>query len=243
MLDLVVSAFECQGIETTRVAHGAEAAAILTDKPYLLLILCIAEVDGADLRVLPHLSTASPDTPIVLALPPPSLKMALGAIRLGAFDLLILPPTMETVKDLLVRARHQRQHRTLQRLADVSQLSSWFAHEVRNPLSGILNSAQLLIEGSASSDPVRYYLKIIVEEGDRLEAFLRRVTELGRIARGPFVPTVLNAVAERALAHAGPRLKAQGIRLTRRFDPQLPEVRIDVPRVDLAISRMIANAT
>lgn len=241
-LDLVASAFECQGVDTTVVEHCADVAATLPDKPYLLMILCLAKVEEADLGVISRLLAALPDTPIVLALPPPSLEIALQAIRFGAFDLLLLPPSMETVKDLLVRARFLRQNRALRRLAALSQISSWFAHEVRNPLSGILSSAQLLIEGSASSDPTQRYLKIIMEECSRLEQFLRRLTEVGRSSRGPVVPTDLNGVAEQVLVRAVPRLRAQGIRLLRRLDSQLPGVRIDVARVELAISRIIENA-
>lgn len=250
-LDVVVSAFECQGVETAIAPHCVEAATTLSDKPYLLGVLCLKKVEGEDVKVLLRLLNASPDTPIVLALPPPSLEMALQAIRLGAFDLLILPTTTETVKDLLVRARALRQDRVLRRLTAASKLSSWFAHEVRNPLSVILTSAQLSIEVSAgstrpttgSSDPAQRYLKIIVEECNRLEQFLKRLTEVGRSSRGPVVPADLNGVVERALTRAVPQLMAQGIQLQRSLDSQLPEVRIDVVRVDLAVFRMIAVAT
>lgn len=242
-VDLVTSAFECQGVEAARVAYRAEAAAVLLDKPHLLLILCLAEVGGADLELLPRPSAASADTPTVFAVPSPSLEMALRAVHLGAFDLLILPPTGKAVRELLVRARLHRKNMILRRLATLSPLLGRFAHEVRNPLSGILTSAQLLSESSPQSDPLQRYLKIIVEEGGRLEQSLRRMIKLGRSFRGPLVPAALNAVVERALDSAGPQLKAQGIRLTRRFDPQLPEVWIDVPQVELAISRVIDNAT
>lgn len=242
-VDLVASAFECQGVETARIACRAEAATALRDKPHLLLILCLAEVDGADLRRLPRPSAASADTPIVFAVPSPSLEIALRAVHLGAFDMLILPPTGKAVRELLVRAHLHRKNMILRRLATLAPFLGRFAHEMRNPLSGILTVAQLLIERSTQSDPVQCYLKIIVEEGGRLEQSLRRVNELGRSARGPFVQTALNAVVERVLDYAGPRLKAQDIRLTRRLDPQLPEVWIDVPQVELAVSRVIDNAT
>ena len=250
-LDVVVSAFECQGVETAIAPHCVEATTTLSDKPYLLAVLCVKKVEGEEVKALLRLLNASLDIPIVLAMPPSSLEMALQAIRLGAFDLLILPTTTETIKDLLIRARALRQGRVLRRLTAASQLSRWFAHEVRNPLSVILTSAQLSIEGSAgsamlttgSSDPAQRYLKIIVEECNRLEQFLKSLTEVGRSSRGPVVPADLNGVAERALTRAVPQLMAQGIRLQRSFDSQLPEVRIDVARVDLAVFRMIAVAT
>lgn len=241
-MDLVASAFECQGAKTTRAACRADAATVIRDAPHLLLVLCPAEVDTADLRPLPHPSAASTDTPTVLAVPSPSADMALRAIRLGAFDLLILPPTGQAIRELLVRACLHRKNMMLRRLVTLSPLLDRFIHDVRNPLAGILAGVQLLRERISRSDSLQRYLEIIVEEGDRLERSLRRVIELGRSVRGPRVPTALNAVVERALDAAGPRLKAQDIRLTRRFDPQLPEVWISAPQIELAVSRMIENA-
>lgn len=241
-VDVVVAAFKCQGVEVSRIAHCDEVTATLSDKPYLLVIFCLAEVDGAGVGAVSRLLAAFPDTPIVLAAATLSLDLAHRAIRLGAFDLLILPHAEETINALLIRARLHRRDMILRRLAAIAQFSGWFAHEVRNPLSGILNSAQLLIGGSTSPDLPPRYLKLIVQEGERIEQFLRCVTEFGRFHRGPAIPAALNAVATRAVSRATPRLQRQSIQLEQDFDPQVPEVRMDVLRVELAISRLIANA-
>jgi nitrogen-specific signal transduction histidine kinase len=146
------------------------------------------------------------------------------------------------VRSLLGRARTLRQAALLRKLTVLAQVSNWFVHEVRNPLSGILNSAQLLSEKSSPSCCGHDYLKIITEEGDRLEQFLRRLTEVGRSSKGPIVPVVLNAVAERALSRARPRIRKQGIRVRRRFDPRLPEVQIEAESVEQVIWHLVAGA-
>jgi signal transduction histidine kinase len=68
------------------------------------------------------------------------------------------------------------------------------------------------------------------------------MTELGRTHRGLSLSTSLNAVVEQALACAEPQLQRQGIQLKRDFDPRVPEVLIDVTRMEAAVSRVIANA-
>ncbi len=241
-VDLVVAAFEYQGVEVSRIEHQSDVAATLANKPYLLVISCLEKMESTEPNGLSRMVAASADTPIVPAVFTLNLEMALAAIRLGAFDVLALPSTTEVVGNLLVRARLYRQETVLRHLGIFSQSSSWFAHEVRNPLSGILNSAQLLREGAVSSALVRRRLGIIIEEGHRLEQFLRRMTELGRIRRGLSLSTSLNAVVEQVLARAEPQLQRQGIQLKRDFDPQVPEVPIDVTRMEAAVSRLIANA-
>lgn len=241
-VDLAATAFQRQGVAVTRIECCADVSAILSDTPHILVIRCLRTSERRDLKDLPRVLSAAPDTLIVPASFTVSLDMALAAIRLGAFDILTLPSTADAVRALLDRARLHRQEMALRRLGTLSQLSRWFAHEVRNPLSGILNSAQLLTGGFASSDLLERYLQLIVQEGERIEEFLKRVTELGRSQRGPLGSASLNGVAERALARAKPQLHHQHIQLKREFDPRVPEVHIDAARMESAVSRLIANA-
>ncbi|HWR20673.1 MAG TPA: hypothetical protein VN444_02290, partial [Verrucomicrobiae bacterium] len=103
-IDLVVTAFEHQGVEVSRIEHQSDVAATLANKPYLLVIFCLEKMESTDLNGLSRLVAASADTPIVPAVFTLSLEMALAAIRLGAFDVLVLPSTTEAVRNLLVRA-------------------------------------------------------------------------------------------------------------------------------------------
>lgn len=241
-VDLVATAFERQKVAVARMERCADVTVALADTPYLLVIVCVAGEDEADLGVVSRLSVAVPDTPIVPAVAPSGLDLALPAVRRGAFDIMALPPEEETIHVLLMRTRLHRRHMILRRLAIISQFSGWFAHEVRNPLSGILNSAQLLTGESVVSDRLQRYRKLILQEGVRIEEFLKRVTEFGRFQRGPLIRASLNTVAERALSRAEPELRRRHIRPECDFDSRLPEVRMDVPRVEAAVSRLIANA-
>lgn len=238
----VASVLDRLGVEAIRVENLTEAPAILSTQPHLLVVLCLDEIESEGLVLLARLLKVCQDTPVVPVASFASLEIALRVIRLGAFDLLIRPLTEETVRGLLGRARALRQAALLRKLTVLAQLSNWFVHEVRNPLSGILNGAQLLTEKSSPSGPGHDYLKIITEEGDRLERFLRRLTEVGRSSHGPIVPVVLNAVVERALSCSRPHIRTQGIRVQRRFDPRLPEVQIEVESVERVIRHVIEGA-
>lgn len=241
-VDTVATAFQHQEVDVARIERYADASAAISNKPYLLVIVCLAQIESADLNALRGLVTDCPDVLIVPALCAPDLEMALTVIRLGAFDVLTLPFTADAMKNLLVRARLRRQDTALHRLDTFRKLSMWFAHEARNPLSCILNTAQLLWEGSAASALVQRRLKIIIEEGDRLEQYLRRMTELGPSRRVVRCPASLNAVTERALARAQSQFQRQGIQLEHGFDLQVPETPLDVAQMELAIFRLLTNA-
>lgn len=242
-LDRAVGVCAHLGIEVSQITRHAEVRRTSSATVYSLILLCLEQEDRNALEeVMPRLSQAWPDTPVALAVPHPSLEFALTAFRLGTFDLLIQPLTADTVAAVLCRARIWQQAQLVRKLQHLAQLCGWFAHEVRNPLSGILTSGQVLMEGSNLTDHSREYLQIIVEESLRLERFLHRLIEIGRTPRRQVAPSLLNAVVERALTCSRPQMQKHGIRLTWQPGDRLPEVCIDAGQVEHAISLVISNA-
>ena len=103
----------------------------------------------------------------------------------------------------------------------VTAMAAMFAHEVKNPLSGIRGAAQLL-EQTASDDD-RRLTQLICEETDRICALVDR---MGVFAEQPLqkheavnIHEVLERV--RRIAEAG---FARGVRFVEIYDPSLPPV-------------------
>lgn len=71
-------------------------------------------------------------------------------------------------------------------LASLGQLSASIAHEIRNPLSAIKHSAQLLCESDVLSDPDRRLSSIIFRHCNRLDDIVENVLSLAR--RSPPAP-------------------------------------------------------
>ncbi|HWD97647.1 MAG TPA: histidine kinase dimerization/phospho-acceptor domain-containing protein, partial [Bryobacteraceae bacterium] len=71
--------------------------------------------------------------------------------------------------------------RRSERLAALGQLSAGLAHELRNPLSSIKGSAELLARSAARDNPVAKELaQIIVEEADRTNSLVTRFLDFAR---------------------------------------------------------------
>lgn len=242
-LDHAVGVCAHLGIEVSQITRHAEVRRTSADTVYSLILLYLEQEDRTALEeVMPRLSQAWPDTPVALVVSHPSVEFALTAFRLGAFDLLVQPLTGDTVAAVLCRARAWRQTQLVRKLQSLVQFCGWFTHEVRNPLSGILTSGQVLMEGSNLTDHSREYLKIIVEESLRLEQFLHRLGEIGRMPQRQMTSSSLNAVVERALTVSRPQIQKHGICLTWQPGDRLPKVSIDADQVEHAISLVISNA-
>jgi len=112
------------------------------------------------------------------------------------------------------------------------------AHEVRNPLAGLRGAAQLLARRISDPD-ARRYIEVIDAETKRLIDLVERL--LDPHPSRPFAPLNIHDVLERvrSLAEADAGWSA---RITRDYDPSLPELSGDRDRLIQAMLNLVRNA-
>jgi two-component system, NtrC family, sensor histidine kinase PilS len=90
------------------------------------------------------------------------------------------------------------------KLKSLGQLTASIAHEIRNPLSAILQAAQLLGEAAGLQDEDRSLVRIIVKHTQRVNEIVENVTQISRrrssqrecIVLGPWLKRFLTDFAE-----------------------------------------------
>lgn len=129
------------------------------------------------------------------------------------------------------------------RLAVIGELAAGVAHEIRNPLTGIGNCAQLLQDRLAADSDNRRMADLILRETQRLD---RIVTSLLTFARpGPpqmrasRIVDVVRAALELEEAH---RAQA-GVRTELRTAGRIPEIFIDPEQIQQVVVNLVRNAT
>ena len=89
-----------------------------------------------------------------------------------------------------------------EKLANVGQVSSNIAHELRNPLAAIRNSTYLLRLKLKKNDKLMDHLKIIDHEISRSDEVIERLLEITKGENLKRVPVNLEAVAKEAMNYA-----------------------------------------
>ena len=119
-----------------------------------------------------------------------------------------------------------------------ANLARTLAHEVKNPLSGIRGSAQIL-DKKLNDDFSNKFLNIIIKETDRLNSIVTKIlTPPAKPSFGPFnIHSALENVY--ALAEAD---EIQDVKLIRDYDPSIPEINGDENLFIQALLNIVKNA-
>ena len=140
--------------------------------------------------------------------------------------------------------REQMQQQLFQtaKLASLGELSAGVAHEINNPLNGVINFAQLLKdEGSERTDFEREMIDGIIEEGERIAGIVRGLLTFARhdeqqIGRVSFAESVTSS-----LALFGRQFEKDGIRVETDVPEDLPMLRADRSRLRQVVLNMVSN--
>jgi signal transduction histidine kinase len=137
-------------------------------------------------------------------------------------------------------ARAQTELVAAERLATVGKLAAGVAHEVGNPLSGILGYLSLARMRSPTTE-LREYLDRIDHEVQRIDGIVRGLLDLGRPGSGARAPVDVGRVAQTCveLVRAGPELER--VRVDFALEPGLL-ARADAGPLSQIIINLLLNA-
>jgi len=159
--------------------------------------------------------------------------------------------TLEERVEEKTRTLQQAQEHLVQRekMASLGTLAAVVAHEINNPLSGVLTYAKLLHKmmqgegpGPERLDSVRKYLKTIETEISRCGEIVGNLLQFSRKSGTPAEEVDLNDLLERTLFLIGHKLRLQEIDLEKDFSTEIPPVTCDADQIQQALLAILMNA-
>lgn len=130
-----------------------------------------------------------------------------------------------------------------QRLAVLGQLATGLAHEIRNPLSSISGSVEMVREGNTLSPEDRRLLGIVISEVERLNALVTTMLQVGRPSQIATEPLDLRSIASEVVAVArGEATASNGLEIDE-IGPEEPIiVMVDPNRMRQVVWNLVKNA-
>jgi two-component system NtrC family sensor kinase len=137
----------------------------------------------------------------------------------------------------------------VEKMASIGKMAAVVAHEVNNPLSGILTYSKLLQKWVASGraehekkEETMQCLELIATESRRCGELVKNLLTLSRTAPMNVQPTDLHAVIDRCLLLVRHQLELGGIQLQLMLAEDLPRVPCDPAQMEQVFLALIMNA-
>jgi signal transduction histidine kinase len=102
-------------------------------------------------------------------------------------------------------------------LAAIGELAAGVAHEVNNPITGIINFAQLLLDDSEKNSLQEELLTRIINEGERIASIIKNLLSFAREGNKENEPIDMIRVIEATLSLIEHQFKKDGIQISTDF--------------------------
>jgi two-component system NtrC family sensor kinase len=137
----------------------------------------------------------------------------------------------------------------VEKMASVGKLAAVVAHEINNPLAGILTYAKLLRKwidkgemGAAKLEEARQCLELIASESRRCGDIVKNLLTFSRTAPLNVAPTNLNTVIDRCVRLVQHQFEMNGVELQLEVAEDLPLVQCDGAQIEQVLLALVMNA-
>ncbi|MFN3532352.1 MAG: ATP-binding protein [Candidatus Brocadia sp.] len=158
--------------------------------------------------------------------------------------------TVGISKDITEFKRTQAQLIQAGKLAGIGQLAAGIAHEINNPLSGVLGYAKRLMK-KAEDEELRKVpafetfpreMKLIVDSALRCKKIIEGLLKFSRTSETESMNVNVNEVLDESLVLFGNQLSSHNVELNKILSPNIPAIRANHTQIQQVFTDIIINA-
>jgi len=139
------------------------------------------------------------------------------------------------------KQEHDAQLRHSQKLEAIGTLVSGVAHEINNPLTGILGYAEL-IKGRVQDPQLQEYAQGIIKEGNRVASLVRNLLSFTRGGGEDASATIIKDIIDSSLTLLTPGFRRDQITVRRYISEWIPPVLCRSQELQQVLINLLTNA-
>jgi two-component system, NtrC family, sensor kinase len=149
---------------------------------------------------------------------------------------------LEVATDVTEKVALQAETIRTAHLASVGELAAGVAHEINNPINGIINYARILSDKSDGESQEHDLANRILKEGRRIADIVRGLLLFARGGKKEKTPVHIREIVSDSLGLTGSQLRKEGIEIRSVVPDELPEIIADPQELQQVFMNIISNA-
>jgi PAS domain S-box-containing protein len=149
---------------------------------------------------------------------------------------------LEVIEDITERRQAQTEAIRSSQLAALGELSAGVAHEINNPVNGIINYAEILKKKTVQGSKEQDIALRIIKEGDRIANLVNCLLSFAHKSEGDKKAVSIHSTISVALALTESQLKKDRIKLSIDMSQDLPPVTVLPGQIEQVFLNIISNA-
>jgi PAS domain S-box-containing protein len=146
------------------------------------------------------------------------------------------------VSDITEKMAMQAEAMQAAHMASLGELAAGVAHEINNPITGIINYGQILLNECRPESMEKDLGERIVKEGERIGRIVKTLLSYARDGREARRPARIPAILEESIILTQAQIRKEGIDLKIDIPDDLPEVDANFQQIQQVFINIINNA-
>lgn len=186
------------------------------------------------------------------AISQPLAKLKEGADKIGSgnfnYEINLSGPSELTAlaESFNIMAKNLKKSETqiiqMDRMASLGQLAGGIAHELNNPLTGVLGQSQIMLEKLSPTDPLRETLEKITKAAERCRKITKGLLDFARQKDYHFELIDVTKILDATMEICSSDIIASKISVIKNYGRNVPKINVSVPHIQQVFLNIITNA-
>jgi PAS domain S-box-containing protein len=146
------------------------------------------------------------------------------------------------IQDITEKKKFQQAQLHSSQLSALGEVAAGAAHEINNPINGVINYAQILLNKNDDNDPANQILERIMKEGSRISSIVQKLLHFAHKDRGEFSSVNIMDLVVEPLNLNVQLFKRDGIHIDVGIPDDLPEIYGNQMQLEQVVLNILSNA-